>query len=82
MTLVYICYSGYIFTKDYTGGFDSSYSSPLANGYLLKLNKDGAFAEWDNGQSKYKCLFYNHFTPNTMIWVKGNIIMKKKDIMI
>ena len=58
MTLVYICYSGYIFTKDYTGGFDSSYSSPLANGYLLKLNKDGAFAEWDNGQSKYKCLFY------------------------
>jgi hypothetical protein len=56
MTLVYICYSGYIFTNDYTDGFESNFKE---NGYyLLKLDKDGAFAEWDSGQSKYKCLFY------------------------
>jgi hypothetical protein len=56
MTLVYICYSGYIFTNDYTDGFDGDIKE--SGLYLLKLDKDGAFAEWDSGQSKYKCLFY------------------------
>ena len=55
MTLVYICYSGYIFTNDTTPGFDNNYSTGAK---LLKLDKDGAFAKWDSGQSKYKCLFY------------------------
>ena len=55
MTLVYICYSGYIFTNDYTDGFESNFKG---GPYLLKLDKDGAFAEWDSGQSRYKCLFY------------------------
>ena len=54
MTLVYICYSGYIFTNDSTEGFDDNYD------FKLKLDKDGAFAKWDSSQSKYKCLFYEN----------------------
>lgn len=50
LTFVYLCYSSYIFTNDpaYDGG----------NNRLLKLNGDGAFAEWNEGEKKYKCLFY------------------------
>jgi hypothetical protein len=43
MTLVYICYSGYIFTNDSAG--------------IEKLDKDGSYAEWKDG--KYKCTFYD-----------------------
>jgi hypothetical protein len=43
MTLVYICYSGYIFTNDSSG--------------TVKLDKDGSYAEWKDG--KYKCTFYD-----------------------
>jgi len=43
MTLVYICYSGYIFTNDSPG--------------IAKLDKDGSYAEWKDG--KYKCTFYD-----------------------
>jgi len=43
MTLVYICYSGYIFTNDSTG--------------IGKLDKDGSYAEWKDG--KYICTFYD-----------------------
>jgi len=77
MTLVYICYSGYIFTKDSTKGFDSTYSSYTSGGYLLKLNKDGAFAEWDNGQSKYKCLFYKSGKADS-IYAKYNDLGKRQ----
>ena len=69
MTLVYICYSGYIFTNDTTTGFESSYT------ILIKLDKDGAFAEWDNGQSKYKCLFYENGKPDS---VKYNDLGKRQ----
>ena len=60
LTLVYICYSGYIFTNDtapntYDGGF--GYSSITGIGYpLIKLNGDGAFAEKDGND--YKCIYY------------------------
>jgi len=61
LTLVYICYSGYIFTNDATKGFDETYKFTLSGGSpgpLLKLNKDGAFAEWDDSKGQYKCIFY------------------------
>jgi hypothetical protein len=77
MTLVYICYSGYIFTNDFTKGFDSDLSYTTTGGYLLKLDKDGAFAEWDNGQSKYKCLFYKSGKVNS-IYTKYNDLGKRQ----
>ena len=43
LTLVYVCYSGYIFTHD----------SPPST---LKLDGEGAFAKKENGQ--FRCLFY------------------------
>jgi len=58
LTLVYICYSGYIFTnqiptKDYDGGLNSLFSS-ASN--LVKLNKEGAYAKKEGNQ--FKCLYY------------------------
>lgn len=43
MTFVYVCYSGYIFTHDSPG--------------IVKLDKDGLYAEWKDG--KYVCKFYD-----------------------
>ena len=77
MTLVYICYSGYIFTNDSTKGFDSTYRSFTTGRYLLKLDKDGAFAEWDSSQSKYKCLFYESEKPDS-IYTKYNDLGKRQ----
>ena len=51
LTLVYICYSGYIFTNQIpTQTYDSGFST------VFKLNKDGAIAEKDGNQ--IKCLYY------------------------
>ena len=52
LTLVYICYSGYIFTNQKP---ESSYDSKLSSN-VLKLNKDGAYAKKDGNQ--LKCLYY------------------------
>ena len=61
LTLVYICYSGYIFTKetapdDYDSGFSNS---------MIKLNGDGAFAEKDGNE--YKCLYYKKDKDNSIL---------------
>ena len=55
LTLVYICYSGYIFTKQIPA---NSYYNPgsSTSSKLLKLDKEGAFAKKDGNQ--YKCLYY------------------------
>ena len=64
LTLVYICYSGYIFTNeiapnDYDSGFGNSFD------YLMKLNGDGAFAEKDGNE--YKCLYYKKDKENSIL---------------
>ena len=52
LTLVYVCYSGYIFTKETApDAYDSGFSN-----HVIKLNGDGAFAEKDG--NNYKCLYY------------------------
>ena len=53
LTLVYTCYSGYIFTNQIPSvTYDSGYSSNT----LFKLNKDGAIAKKDGNQ--FKCLYF------------------------
>ena len=57
LTLIYIIYSGYIFTHD--GGISYSYSGPSYSGNFYKLDKDRKFAEWDDSKSQYNCLYYD-----------------------
>ena len=62
LTLVYICYSGYIFTKHIAISSDSNNSF---DDTLLKLDKEGAFAKKDGNQ--YKCLYYNKNKDNSAL---------------
>ena len=63
LTLVYIIYSGYIFTKDLaTNHDDTDFAgvTTIFRGYrLLKLNGKGAFAKKDGDGGKFKCIYYN-----------------------
>ena len=61
LTLVYVIYSGYIFTKDnfislfiISGDTISKYY-----GDIPKLDKDGVFAKLDSSKSKYECVYYD-----------------------
>ena len=65
LTLVYICYSGYIFTND----------GPESNSYL-KADKDGVIATWDESKNKYKCDFYDK-DDEYAIYAKYNDLGKK-----
>ena len=51
MTLVYIVYNGYIFTKDE--------EILEVFGDYYKVDKDRAFAEWDNSKKGYKCKYFD-----------------------
>ena len=58
LTLVYVIYSGYIFTKDpYQEGSELIiFSGSGSINYITKRDGDWAFAKWDG--KGYKCLFY------------------------
>ena len=63
ITLIYIIYSGYIFTNDrpgknYVTSFNSVSSdfSPYGTDKIIKVDKDREFAKWDG--SKYECFYY------------------------
>ena len=69
LTLIYICFSGYIFTNDITYSFDDSIIYiPLGGSQfpLLKLDEDGAYAEWDDSKGLYKCIFYKQNKPDSI----------------
>ena len=67
LTLVYIIYSGYIFTND-----PYEYSSS----FLYKRDGDWAFAKLENGKG-FKCLFYKDKDTNS-IFAKYNDLGKKQ----
>ena len=71
MTLVYICYSGYIFTKDVAYRKFNRSGNPI-----LKLDGDGAFAEIQN-DGKYKCIYYDKDNKDA-IYAKYNDLGKKQ----
>ena len=72
LTLVYICYSGYIFTKDKAPSYDNSINT------LYKLNGEGAFAELENeNEYKYKCIYFDEDDDNA-IYTKYNDLGKKQ----
>ena len=74
LTLVYICYSGYIFTNE--NAPDSYDDGFYFNGnVLLKLNGKGAFAEKDG--DVYNCLYYKKDKVNS-IFAKYSDLGKKQ----
>ena len=84
LTLVYIIYSGYIFThdsfgKDYDLSNDpvptSSPVSPYTSDSIVKLNKDRAFAEWKS--NKFECLYYDKDDEDSF-YAKYNDLGKKQ----
>ena len=83
LTLIYIIYSGYIFTNDGPGkDFDSYFSTnpastPISHysGGIIKLNKDRAFAEWKD--NKYECLYYKKDNEDSF-YAKYNDLGKKQ----
>jgi len=63
LTLVYVCYSGYIFTKDPYDKGSGSYTYGTHD-FIKKRNGDWAFAKKEDG--RFKCLYYkdnNDFYP-------------------
>jgi hypothetical protein len=65
LTLVYVCYSGYIFTKETA---PATYESELvisSNSQIIKLNGDVAFAKKDG--SGFKCLYYKKDKTNSVL---------------
>jgi len=80
LTLIYIIYSGYIFTNDGPGK-DYDFSTPSSttishySGGIYKLDKDRAFAEWKN--NKYECLYYKEDDEDSF-YAKYNDLGKKQ----
>jgi len=60
LTLVYIIYSGIIFTQDVVAksftNINAKYSDSDCE--LKKIRADGAFAEWDDKKKGYVCIYY------------------------
>jgi len=87
LTLVYIIYSGYIFTndgpgKDYNSFFSSEPNAAIpitahysSSGFIYKLDKDRAFAEWKDG--KYECFYYDKDNENS-VYAKYSDLGKKQ----
>jgi len=85
LTLIYIIYSGYIFTndgpgKEYDFSSTSEPSTSSKNPYsssdsIIKLNKDRAFAELKG--NKYECLYYEKDDEDSF-YAKYNDLGKKQ----
>lgn len=59
LTLIYIIYSGIIFTQDVVGKKFTNLNSQYNNADRGKIRADGAFAKWDDSKHGYICLFYD-----------------------
>jgi hypothetical protein len=66
LTLVYIIYSGIIFTQDVVDKKFTSLGSEYSSGASRKIRGDGAYAEWDDSKKGYVCLFYKKDKPDSL----------------
>ena len=84
ITLVYIIYSGYIFTKDGPHKFyhiNQFLSSNELNPYLYgteKMDKNRVVAEWDDSNSRYNCIYYKNEEDYDSFYIKYKDIGKKQ----
>jgi len=65
LTLVYVCYSGYIFTND----------TPTSSTFY-KADSKGIVATWDTTENKYKCNYYDK-DDEYAVFAKYNDLGKK-----
>ena len=76
LTLVYVIYSGYIFTND---NYGMSFSFPAdiskAYGTIPKLDEDGVFAKLVSG--KYECVYYDK-DDESKFYAKYNELGQKR----
>ena len=77
LTLVYVIYSGYIFTNDNYGLSFSVSSSGISKEYgsILKLDEDGVFAKLVSG--KYECVYYDK-DDESKFYAKYNELGQKR----
>ena len=66
LTLVYIIYSGIIFTQDVVKKQFTALGSEYTSGASIKIRGDGAYAEWDESKKGYVCLFYKKDKPDSL----------------
>ena len=69
LTLVYIIYSGIIFTQDVVGKTFTDISTKYTSSGKAerkKIRGDGVFAEWDDSKKVYVCLFYKKDKPDSL----------------
>ena len=61
LTLVYIIYSGIIFTQDVVGKRFTNINTKYTDSgdCELKIKADGAYAEWDDKKKGYVCIYYD-----------------------
>ena len=84
MTLVYIVYSGYIFTKDEEALWDfnaliSGEGTDLDDlNIVVKVDKNRAFAEWDNSKGGYKCKYFDKGANYGGLMATYSILGKKQ----
>ena len=77
LTLVYVIYSGYIFTNDNDGMDITITGLTIAKDYgdTPKLDKDGVFAKLDS--TGYKCIYYDE-NDKSKFYAKNNELGKKR----
>ena len=76
LTLVYVIYSGYIFTND-KFGMSFSFSADISKiyGTIPKLDEDGVFAKLVSG--KYECVYYDK-DDESKFYAKYNELGQKR----
>ena len=84
LTLVYIIYSGYIFTHDgphKVYHINDFLSSNQLNPYLYgtaKMDKNRVVAEWDDSNSRYNCIYYKNEEDYDSFYIKYKDLGKKQ----
>ena len=79
LTLVYVIYSGYIFTNDNEGMEITISSLTISKDYgdTIKLDKDGVFARLDSSKTKYECVYYDK-NDESKFYAKYNELGQKR----
>ena len=79
LTLVYVIYSGYIFTNDNEGMNIEISGLSISKDYgdTPKLDKDGVFAKLDSSKTKYECTYYDA-NDKSKFYAKYNELGQKR----